>query len=177
MYGFQDLSPEELNNNTLYPFGFYYEEGDIVCNSLKNSKIAPKGDFFSNYILTPEQKAIAVGDWKSYQSLIGREINGVRYNDYKIVCTRSGIIPQDGRWGFVNQMTGFETMITKNEPGKIGAGVYIYTKDNLYKSVSTETKTLDINNPPTHTEGVALCGDCELQWVDKLGMAKLIGIE
>lgn len=27
-----------------------------------------------------------------------------------------------------NQMNSFDTMITKNEPGKIGAGVYIYIK-------------------------------------------------
>ena len=77
----------------------------------------------------------------------------------------------------LNQMNYFDIMFTENRTGRIDAGVYIYTKDNLYKSVSTETKTLDINNPPTHTEGVALCGDCELQWVDKIGMAKLIGIE
>ena len=174
MYGFQDLSPEELNKNTLYPFGFYYEEGDIVCNSLKNSKIAPRGTFFSDYILTPEQKAIAVGDWKSYQSLLGREINGVRYNDYKIVCTRSGIIPQDGRWGFVNQMTGFEDLVNSNY--KLGNDAYVYYKDNLYRAVGA-TGTIDIENPPTHTQGIATCGEVELEFVDKIAMAKLVGIE
>ena len=174
MYGFQDLSPEELNNNTLYPFGFYYEEGDIVCNSLKNSKIAPRGTFFSDYILTPEQKAIAVGDWKSYQSLLGREINGVRYNDYKIVCTRSGIIPQDGRWGFANQMTGFEDLVNSNY--KLGDNAYVYYKDNLYRAVGA-VGTIDIENPPTHTQGIATCGEVELEFVDKIAMAKLVGIE
>ena len=174
MYGFQDLSPEELNNNTLYPFGFYYKEGDIVCNSLKNSKIAPRGTFFSDYILTPEQKAIAVGDWKSYQSLLGREINGVRYNDYKIVCTRSGIIPQCGRWGFVNQMTGFEDLVNSNY--KLGNDAYVYYKDNLYRAVGA-TGTIDIENPPTHTQGIATCGEVELEFVDKIAMAKLVGIE
>ena len=174
MYGFQDLSPEELNNNTLYPFGFYYEEGDIVCNSLKNSKIAPRGIFFSDYILTPEQKAIAVGDWKSYQSLLGREINGVRYNDYKIVCTRSGIIPQCGRWGFVNQMTGFEDLVNSNY--KLGNDAYVYYKDNLYRAVGA-TGTIDMENPPTHTQGIATCGEVELEFVDKIAMAKLVGIE
>ena len=82
-----------------------------------------------------------------------------------------------GMWGFGNQMNYFGIMFTDNRTGKIGTGVYIYTKDNLYKSVSTETKTLDINNPPTHTKGVALSRDCELHWVDTIGMAKLIGIE
>ena len=174
MYGFQDLTPEELNRNDLYPFGFYYEEGDIVCNSLKNSKIAPRGSFFSNYILTPEQKEIAVGNWKSYQSLIGREINGVTYNDYKIVCTKSGIIPQDGRWGFANQMTGFEDLANSNY--KLGDNAYVYYKDNLYRAVGA-VGTIDIENPPTHTQGVETCGEVELEFVDKIAMAKLIGIE
>ncbi len=174
MYGFQDLTPEELNKDNLYPFGFYYEEGDIVCNSLKNSKIAPKGTFFSDYILTPEQKEIAVGDWKSYQSLIGKEINGIKYNDYKIICTKSGIIPQDGRWGFRNQMTGYEELV-KNK-NKLQDNAYIYYKDNLYRNIGA-TGSIDTENPPIHTQGVATCGEVELEFVDKIGMAKLIGIE
>ena len=174
MYGFQDLSPEELNNNTLYPFGFYYEEGDIVCSSLKNSKIAPKGVFFSDYVPTPEQKEIAVGDWKSYQSLLGREINGVTYNDYKIICTKSGIIPQCGCWGFENQMTGYEDLVNHNY--KLQSDAYVYYKDNLYRNIGT-AGAIDIENPPIHTQGVVTCGEVELEFVDKIGMAKLIGIE
>lgn len=174
MYGFQDLIPEELNNDILYPFGFYYEEGDIICDSLKNSKISPKGSFFSNYILTPEQKEIAVGNWKTYQSLIGKEINGVTYNDYKIICTKSGIIPQDGRWGFRNQMTGFEDLV--NNKNNLQDNAYIYYKDNLYRNTGA-TGAIDLENPPTHTQGIATCGNVELEFVDKIGMAKLIGIE
>lgn len=174
MYGFQDLTPEELNNNTLYPFGFYYEEGDIICDSLKNSKIAPKGSFFSNYILTPEQKEIAAGDWKSYQYLLGKEINGITYSDYKIICTKSGIIPQDGRWGFRNQMTGYEDLV--NNKNNLQDNAYIYYKDNLYRNTGA-TGAIDLENPPTHTQGIATCGNVELEFVDKIGMAKLIGIE
>lgn len=174
MYGFQDLTPEELNKENFYPFGFYYEEGDIVCNSIKNSKLAPQSTFFSDYILTPEQKEIAVGDWKSYQSLLGREINGVTYNDYKIVCTRSGIIPQCGRWGFRNQMTGYEELL-KNK-NKLEDNAYIYYKDNLYRNIGA-TGAIDIENPPIHTQGVATCGEVELEFVDKVAMAKLVGIE
>ena len=174
MYGFQDLTPEELNNNLLYPFGFYYEEGDIVCDSLKNSKLAPKGVFFSDYILTPEQKKIAVGDWKSYQSLIGKEINGITYNDYKIICTKSGIIPQCGCWGFENQMTGYEDLL-KNK-NKLKQNAYIYYKDNLYRNIGA-TGSIDIENPPIHTQGVKTCGEVELEFVDKIAMAKLVGIE
>ena len=174
MYGFQSLTPEELNNNTLYPFGFYYKEWDIVCSSLKNSKIAPKGVFFSDYILTPEQKEIAVGDWKSYQSLLGREINGVTYNDYKIICTKSGIIPQCGCWGFGNQMTGYEDLVKNNY--KLDGDAYVYYKDNLYRNIGA-AGAIDAENPPIHTQGVATCGEVELEFVDKIGMAKLIGIE
>lgn len=174
MYGFQNLTPEELNNNTLYPFGFYYKEGDIVCDSLKNSKITPKGSFFSDYILTPEQKAIAVGDWKTYQSLIGKAINGVTYNDYKIICTKSGIIPQCGCWGFSNQMTGFEDIIKGNY--KLQSDAYIYYKDNLYRNIGI-VGAIDLENPPIHTQGSATCGEVQLEFVDKIGMAKLIGIE
>ena len=36
---------------------------------------------------------------------------------------------------------------------------------------------VDVDNPPTHTEGTELCGTVYLQWIGKLGMAKLIGIE
>ena len=149
-------------------------KGDIVCSSLKNSKITPRGTFFSDYILTPEQKAIAVGDWKSYQSLIGKEINGVTYNDYKIVCTRSGIIPQCGCWGFENQMTGYEDLV--NNKNKLQSNAYIYYKDNLYRNIRT-AGAIDMENPPIHTQGVATCGEVELEFVDKIAMAKLIGIE
>ena len=174
MYGFQDLTPEELNNNTLYPFGFYYKEGDIICDSIKNSKIAPKNAFFSEYILTPEQKEIAVGDWKSYQSLIGKEINGVTYNDYKIICTKSGIIPQNCCWGFRNQMTGYEDLV--NNKYKLQDNAYIYYKDNLYRNTGT-AGSIDAENPPIHTQGIATCGEVQLEFIDKIGMAKLIGIE
>ena len=149
-------------------------KGDIVCSSLKNSKITPRGTFFSDYILAPEQKAIAVGDWKSYQSLIGKEINGVTYNDYKIVCTRSGIISQRGCWGFENQMTGYEDLV--NNKNKLQSNAYIYYKDNLYRNIRT-AGAIDMENPPIHTQGVATCGEVELEFVDKIAMAKLIGIE
>ena len=36
---------------------------------------------------------------------------------------------------------------------------------------------VDVDNPPTHTEGTEICGTVYLKWIGKLGMAKLIGIE
>ena len=34
-----------------------------------------------------------------------------------------------------------------------------------------------MENPPIHAQGVATCGEVELEFVDKIAMAKLIGIE
>ena len=31
-----------------------------------------------------------------------------------------------------------------------------------------------MENPPIHTQGVATCGEIQLEFVDKIGMAKLI---
>ena len=155
--------------------GAYYKEGEVISTSIKTIGV-PKNYFFQHFVPNEDELAVISKNNYNYSSLLNIGVNGIKYNDYKIVCTKEGIIPAMGMWGFGNQMNYFDIMFTENRTGGIGAGVYIYTKDNLYKSVSTETKTLDINNPPTHTEGVALCGDCELQWIDKLGMAKLVGI-
>ena len=156
--------------------GAYYKEGEVISTSIKAIGV-PRNYFFQRFIPNEDELAVISKYNYNYSSLLNQGVNGIKYSDYKIVCTKEGIIPAMGMWGFGNQMNYFDIMFTENRTGKIGAGVYIYTKDNLYKSVSTETKTLDKNNPPTHTKGVALCGDCELQWVDKIGMAKLIGIE
>ena len=48
--------------------------------------------------------------------------------------------------------------------------------DNLYRNIGTEGAT-DIENSPIHTQVVATYGEVELEFVDKIGMAKLIGIE
>lgn len=36
---------------------------------------------------------------------------------------------------------------------------------------------LELEKPPTHTQGIATCGEVELEFVDKIAMAKLVGIE
>ena len=71
-------------------------------------------------------------------------------------------------------MTGFEDLVNSNY--KLGNDAYVYYKDNLYRAVGA-TGTIDIENPPTHTQGIATCGEVELEFVDKIAMAKLIGIE
>ena len=63
-----------------------------------------------------------------------------------------------------------------NNKHKLQGNAYIYYRDNLYRNIGTEG-AIDMENPPTHTQGVAACGEVELEFVDKIGMAKLIGIE
>ena len=46
----------------------------------------------------------------------------------------------------------------------------------LYKNIGA-AGAIDMENPPTHTQGVATCGEVELEFVDKIAMAKLVGIE
>ena len=53
---------------------------------------------------------------------------------------------------------------------------YVYYEDNLYINAGA-TGVVDTENPPVHTQGVATCGEVELEFVDKIGMVKLIGIE
>ena len=66
--------------------------------------------------------------------------------------------------------------ILVNNKNKLQSNAYIYYKDNLYRNISA-AGSIDMENPPTHTQGVATCGEVELEFVDKIGMAKLIGIE
>ena len=59
---------------------------------------------------------------------------------------------QDGRWGFANQMTGYEELV--NNKNKLKSNAYIYYKDNLYRNIGTDG-AIDMENPPVHTQGVA----------------------
>ena len=52
-----------------------------------------------------------------------------------------------------------------------------YMKGRTTEGIGVDGGRVDVNNPPTHTEGTEICGTVYLQWICKLGMAKLIGIE
>ena len=71
-------------------------------------------------------------------------------------------------------MTGYEELV--NNKNKLQGNAYIYYKDNLYRNIRT-AGAIDMENPPIHTQGVATCGEVELEFVDKIAIAKLIGIE
>ena len=53
----------------------------------------------------------------------------------------------------------------------------LYLCTGTTEGVNTDQGRVDVNNPPTHTEGTEVCGTVYLKWIGKLGMAKLIGIE
>ena len=156
-------------------FGSYYKEGETILSSIVDSKLTAALDtFFGRDILSPEQYA-AFSSTKNFQHLIGKDINGVKYSDFKIVCTKSGIIPQGCIYSLREQMTSWEDYLAKKDSNKLQDRAYVYYEDNLYYNTS-ETGNLDVNNPPTHISGIATCGECELLWVDKIGSAKLVGI-
>lgn len=166
----------------LYPFGAYYKEGETIIESIKEIGITTSlTTYHGTDILTPEQREAFKKNDNNYQKLIGATINGVKYNDFKMVCVKEGIIPQMSKYGFRFVMSDWRDFVTTGNPLQNNA--YIYYNKNLYlctgttEGVNTDQGKVDVNNPPTHTEGTEICGTVYLQWIGKLGMAKLIGIE
>lgn len=164
------------------PFGAYFKEGETIIESIKEVGITVLQTTYHNTdILTPEQiKAIRWNN-NNYQTLVGCTINGVKYNDFKMICTEEGIIPQASKYGFRFVMSDWRDFITTGNPLQNNA--YIYYNRNLYlctgttEGVGVDGGRVDVNNPPTHTEGTEVCGTVYLKWIGKLGMAKLVGIE
>ena len=93
-----------------------------------------------------------------------------------MICTEEGIIPQASKYGFRFVMSDWRDFITTGNPLQDYA--YVYYNKNLYLCTGTTGQgKVDVDNPPTHTEGTEICGTVYLQWIGKLGMAKLVGIE
>ena len=172
------------NNQTkhLYPLGTYCKKGETIIESIKEAGITVLQTTYHNTdILTPEQiKAIRWNN-NNYQNLVGCTINGVKYNDFKMVCVEEGIIPQAAKYGFRLTMSDWRDFITTGNP--LHNYAYVYYNRNLYlctgttEGVKVDQGKVDVDNPPTHTEGTKVCGTVYLQWIGKLGMAKLVGIE
>ena len=129
--------------------------------------------YWNHDILTEDQYNILKAT-NNYQHLIGKDIDGVKYSDFKIVCTKPGIIPQMSKYGFRQRMSDWRDFITTGN--KLQDNAYIYYGDNLYRNIGA-TGAIDAENPPIHTQGIATCGEVQLEFIDKIGMAKLIGIE
>ena len=172
------------NNQTkkLCPFGTYCREGETIIESIKEVGITVLQTTYHNTdILTPEQIKVIRWNNNNYQTLVGCTINGVKYNDFKMICTEEGIIPQASKYGFRFVMSDWRDFITTGN--SLQNNAYIYYNRNLYlctgttEGVNTDQGRVDVNNPPIHTEGTEVCGTVYLKWIGKLGMAKLIGIE
>ena len=54
---------------------------------------------------------------------------------------------------------------------------YMYFTSDYSEEIRAKNTTEHTENPPIHTQGIAICGEVELEFVDKIGMAELIGIE
>ena len=171
-HGFHLL--EENNKPGLNPFGTYYKEGEVICSSVKNKKLTAAITTYWNHDILTEDQYNILKLTNNYQHLIGKEIGGVKYSDFKIVCTKSGIIPSITKYGFRQQMSDWRDFIATGN--KLQDNAYIHYEDNLYRNIGA-TGVIDAENPPIHTQGIATCGEVQLEFIDKIGMAKLIGIE
>lgn len=171
-YGFHLL--EENNKPGLNPFGTYYKEGEVICSSVKDRKLVMAHTTYWNHDILTEDQYNVLKLSNNYQHLIGKEIGGVKYSDFKIVCIKSGIIPQMCKYGFRQQMSDWRDFVATGN--KLQDNAYVHYEDNLYRNTGA-TGAIDVENPPVHTQGIATCGEVQLEFIDKLGMAKLIGIE
>lgn len=153
-FGFRFTTPMEKPS-----IGSYWKSGDIIHESTKNFGLVNSG-FYKNLI----------DGFSKYNWNFTNYINQKGLKDIKILCTEDGIVPGVGAWGFNNQFTSWNDAEGKKFQDKS----YVYTEDNLY--YIEKAGTLDINNKPTHTDGISICGECELQWIDKIAKAELIEI-
>ena len=171
-HGFHLL--EENNKPGLNPFGTYYKEGEVICSSIKDRKLIMAHTTYWNHDILTEDQYNTLKASNNYQHLIGKDIGGIKYSDFKIVCTKPGIIPQMCKYGFRQVMSDWRDFIATGN--KLQDNAYIHYGDNLYRNTGA-TGAIDSENPPVHTQGVATCGEVQLEFIDKIGMAKLIGIE
>ena len=153
-FGFRFTTPMEKPS-----IGSYWKSGDIIHESTKNFGLVNSG-FYKNLI----------DGFSKYNWNFTNYINQKGLKDIKMLCTEDGIVPGVGAWGFNNQFTGWNDAAGKKFQDKS----YVYTEDNLY--YIEKAGTLDINNKPTHTDGISICGECELQWIDKIAKVELIEV-
>ena len=153
-FGFRFTTPMEKPS-----IGSYWKSGDIIHESTKNFGLVNSG-FYKNLI----------DNFSKYNWNFTNYINQKGLKDIKILCTEDGIVPGVGAWGFNNQFTSWNDAEGKKFQDKS----YVYTEDNLY--YIEKAGVLDINNKPTHTDGISICGECELKWIDKIAKVELIEV-
>ena len=127
-----------LGTDNPVPGGLYYKEGDLVTSTLSNV----------NRLYSPYYFGTAFPQLKND--------NGSIKKDMDMYCTAEGVFPFNGAFLMCDGDTYFATGL------KMSVGAFMYTLDNLY--YVTVAGTLgDVE--PTHTEGIAISGTCELLWV------------
>ena len=120
------------------PGGLYYKEGDLVTSTLSNVTRLYSPYYFESAF--PQLK----------------NDNGSIKKDMDMYCTAEGVFPLNGEFLMCDGDIYFTVGSKKS------VGNFIYTLDNLY--YVTVAGTLgDVE--PTHTEGIAINGTCELLWV------------
>ena len=120
------------------PGGLYYKEGDLVTSTLSNVA----------RLYVPYYFEAAFPQLKND--------NGSIKKDMDIYCTAEGVFPFNGEFLMCDDDTYFAAGL------KMSVGNFMYTLDNLY--YVTVAGTLgDVE--PTHTEGIAINGTCELLWM------------
>ena len=120
------------------PGGLYYKEGDLVTSTLSNVT-----RLFSPYYFNT-----------AFPQL--KNDNGSIKKDMDMYCTTEGVFPLNGAF----LMCDSDIYFTAGSEKSVGS--FMYTLDNLYY-VTVAGNLGDVE--PTHTEGVAINGTCELLWV------------
>ena len=120
------------------PGGLYYKEGDLVTSTLSNV----------TRLFGPYYFETAFPQLKNNSGSIKKDMD--------MYCTTEGVFPLNGEFLMCEGDSYFAAGSKKS------VGNFMYTLDNLY--YVTVAGTLgDIE--PTHTEGIAINGTCELLWV------------
>ena len=124
------------------PGGLYYEVGDVIVSSLNNVTRLSGPEYFKT--LFPQLK----------------NEDGSIKKDMKMVCTKAGVFPMNGQFGFCDSDIYFTTQKALKK------GSFVYTADNMYY-VTVEGTTGDTE--PTHVSGKETNGTAELLWVAPIG--------
>lgn len=129
------------------PGGLYYKPGDLVTSTLNNVTRLYNPKYFN--IDFPQLK----------------HDNGLIKKDMDMYCTKEGVFPLNGEFLMCEGDSPFVA------GGKRDLGNFLYTSDNLYY-VSVAGNLGDTE--PTHAEGVATNGTCQLVWVAPIARYEMI---
>lgn len=126
------------NTDNPVPGGLYYKEGDLVTSTLSNV----------TRLYGPYYFEAAFPQLKNN--------NGSIKKDMDMYCVAEGVFPFNGEFLMCDGDSNFTVGSKKS------VGNFMYTLDNLYYVTVAGTLS-DVE--PTHTEGIAVNGTCELLWV------------